>query len=62
VKDGDNPFLQRLTQVNHYIAATYQIHSGEGRIVEDVLCGKNAEIPNGLLDLVAAVAVATFFS
>ncbi len=55
MEDRNHPFLQCLTQVDHYIAATYQIHAGEGRIAEDILRGKNAEIPDGLLDLVAAV-------
>ena len=50
-----HPFLQGLIQVNHYIAATDQIHPGKGRIIEDVLRRKNAEIANALLDLEAAV-------
>ena len=55
MKDRYYPFLQWLTQVNHHIAATYQIHAGEGRIVEDILRGKNTEIADVLLDLIAAV-------
>ena len=50
-----NPSLQGLTQVNHHVSATEQIHTGKRRVVEDILRGKNAEIPDSLSNLVAAI-------
>src|ERR1700733_9408393 len=55
MKNRYNPSLQGLTQVNHHVAAAEQIHAGEGRVVEDVLRGKNAQIADSLANLVAAI-------
>src|SRR5580698_8043187 len=43
------PLLQGLIQVNHHVAATYQIHPGKRRVTEHVLRRKNTEIANALL-------------
>src|SRR5271155_2318789 len=55
VKNWDDPLLQGLAQVNHYVTATDYIHSGKRGIIAYVLRGKNAEIPDGLSDLIPPV-------
>ena len=57
VKNGDNPLLQGLAQIDHNVAATHQVHAGKGRIAEDILRGENAEVADGFADLVTTVGL-----
>src|SRR5215831_12524702 len=53
MKNGYNPFLKGGSQIDEQIAATNNIHPGEGRILKNILPGKDAEIADGLADLIA---------
>src|SRR5258706_321997 len=57
MEDLHDLFLQNAPQVNKHIAAENQIHPRKWRIACQVVPGKDAQIPNLLGDLEAAVAL-----
>src|SRR5215470_18886180 len=48
----DSP-LECGAQIDEQIAATYDVHAGERRILKNILPGKDAEVADGFADLVA---------
>ena len=53
IEEREHLFLQHEAQINQQIAATYQVQSGEGRVLGHIVPGKNAHVANGFADLVS---------
>src|SRR3954462_10989578 len=51
----DNLALQNRAEVNQYIPAGDEIQVREGRINEHILARKNAQVPDGFVNLVIAI-------
>src|SRR5437016_14495643 len=52
MKNRYDSLLKRRPQINKKVATTYNVHSGKGRVLEDVLPGKDAAVADCLADLV----------
>src|SRR5262249_43840855 len=54
MKDGDQSLLQNRAQVDQQIPATDQVDAGERRVLHRVLLRKEADLVDGLRDLIAS--------
>ena len=52
VKQFQDAFLQHGPKIDQQVAATHQIHFGEGRILDYILHREHAATPHGLVDLI----------
>src|SRR5579863_1069271 len=55
MQSGNHPLLQDRAKINEQITAADQVEIGKGRVLCDVLLGKNAHFADGLNNLVSAV-------
>src|SRR5690348_15678209 len=55
MEDRNGSGLERGLEINEEIAAAHQIHLGKRRIVQNIVLGKDAAVPNGFADAVACV-------
>ena len=55
VEGLDDLLLRRQPQVNQHILTREQIEARERRVLEQIVLGEDAEIADGLVNLVAAI-------
>ena len=55
VETGDHPALQGGAEVDQQVAAADQVEVGERRVARHVVAREDAQLANGLVDLVAAL-------
>ena len=53
---GNDALLKNRPEINEQIAATDQIETREWRVLREILLGENAHFPDGLNDLITAIA------